>query len=475
MNERIETDIAIIGAGSGGLSVAAGASQMGARTVLFESGAMGGDCLNYGCVPSKSLIAAADTAHTVRTADRFGIAAAEPTVDFAAVNDHVHAVIGAIAPHDSVERFEGLGVRVIRAAARFIGPSTVRGGDVEVTAKRIVIATGSRPAVPPIPGLADTPYLTNETLFALRTRPAHLIIVGGGPIGLEMAHAHRRLGSAVTVVEAARLLSRDDPDLVERVRQSLTADGVSLLEGVGVSEVSAEPGAASGVRVTLGDGRVITGSHLLIATGRVPNTETLDLEAAGVTATKAGISVDARLRTTNKRVFAIGDAAGGPQFTHVAGYHASIIIRNVLFRMPAKVDYRALPRVTFTRPELAQVGLTEAVARAEGHSDIKVLTWSFADNDRAQAEKATAGLVKVITARSGRVLGAGIVGPHAGDLIQVWGLMIGQKIKLGALASQIAAYPTLSEVSKRAAGSYYTPSLFSDRTRKIVQFLLRFG
>lgn len=475
MTETIDTDIAIIGAGSGGLSVAAGAVQMGARTVLIEAGAMGGDCLNVGCVPSKSLIAAADAADGFRTAERFGIAAVTPSVDFAAVNDHVHAVIAAIAPHDSVDRFEGLGVRVIRAVGRFVGPNRLRAGATEITAKRIVIATGSRPAVPPIPGLADTPYLTNETLFGLRALPRHLIVIGGGPIGLEMAQAHRRLGAAVTVVEAASLLSRDDADLVARVRDAIRADGVEVIEGTGVTEVGRRPEGSDAIHVRLADGRELTGSHLLVAVGRSPNIEQLDLDAAGVAATKAGVTVDHRLRTTNKKVFAIGDVAGGPQFTHVAGYHASVVIKNALFRLPSKVDYRALPRVTYTRPELAQVGLTEAEATGAGHSDLKVLTWRFADNDRAQAERATGGFAKVVATTSGRVLGAGIVGPHAGDLIQVWGVMIGQKIKLGALASQITAYPTLSEVSKRAAGSFFTPSLFSERTRTIVRLLLRLG
>ncbi len=475
MTETIETDIAIIGAGSGGLSVAAGAAQMGARTVLIEAGAMGGDCLNVGCVPSKSLIAAADAAHCFRMADRFGIAAVAPSVDFAAVNDHVHAVIAAIAPHDSVERFEGLGVRVIRETGRFVGPDRLRAGSTEITAKRVVIATGSRPAVPPIPGLDRTPYLTNETLFGLRVLPRHLIVIGGGPIGLEMAQAHRRLGAAVTVVEAARLLSRDDVDLVARIRDAVVADGVAVIEGTGVTEVGCGPGGTDAIRVRLADGRDLTGSHLLVAVGRTPNIEQLDLAAGGVAATKAGVTVDDRLRTTNKQVFAIGDVAGGPQFTHVAGYHASVVIKNALFRLPAKVDYRALPRVTYTRPELAQVGLTEAEARAGGRTDLRILTWRFADNDRAQTEKATAGIAKMVATKTGRVLGAGIVGPHAGELIQVWGLMIGRKVKLGALASQITAYPTLSEVSKRAAGSFFTPGLFSERTRRIVRLLLRLG
>lgn len=472
MTSRIKADLCVIGAGSGGLSVAAGAAQMGADTVLIEKGEMGGDCLNYGCVPSKALIAAANAAHTIRGAGRFGIAAREPEIDFGGVNRHVRGVIDAIAPIDSQERFEGLGVRVIRVHARFTGPDTVRAGDVEVKARRFVIATGSTAAAPPIPGLAAVPYLTNETIFGLTTAPSHLVVIGGGPIGVELAQAHRRLGCRVTVLEKATILPKDDPELVAVVRASLAEDGVDIREKAEIIRIEPEgDGVAIILRAEAGEER-LTASHLLVATGRKPVLDGLDLEKAGIARTDRGLTVDARLRTTNRRVYGVGDAVGGYQFTHMAGYHAGIVIRNILFRLPAKVDLTAMPWVTYTDPELAQVGLTEAGAR-ERHPDIRVLRWPFAENDRARTERKTQGLVKLVTTRRGRILGAGIAGPHAGEQIQLWTLAVGRRMKVGAVAGMIAPYPTLGEAGKRAAGDFYAPTLFSDRTRKLVRLLLK--
>jgi len=472
---HITADLCVIGGGSGGLSVAAGAAQMGAKTVLVEKDKMGGDCLNTGCVPSKALLAAGHAAHAVRTSARFGVNGHEPEIDFAAVRDHVHGVIAGIAPHDSVERFEGLGVQVIQAAARFVGPREIEAGEVRVRARRFVIATGSSPAVPPIPGLAEVPFFTNETVFDNAERPEHLIVVGGGPIGLEMAQAHRRLGSRVTVLEALSVLAKDDPELAEVVKARLAHEGIELVEGVAIASVARR---GNGIAVTVGEddeARDISGSHLLVAAGRRANVNGLNLEAAGVDYTPRGIVVDPRLRTSNKRVFAIGDVAGGYQFTHMAAYHAGIVIRNALFRLPAKVDYAAVPWVTYTDPELAHVGLSEADARERHGDKVRVLRWSFADNDRARAERETDGLVKVVVGPKGAVVGAAIVGPRAGELLQPWGLAIGQGLKIGAMANVIAPYPTLGEANKRAAGSYYTEALFGPRTRRVVGLLQRLG
>jgi pyruvate/2-oxoglutarate dehydrogenase complex dihydrolipoamide dehydrogenase (E3) component len=468
MTRPLAPDLCIIGAGSGGLAVAAGAAQMGADIVLVERGLMGGDCLNFGCVPSKSLLAAARLAELARRGAAFGITSARTDVDFAAAADGVQNVIAAIAPNDSVERFEGLGVRVLRREARFTSPRTIRAGDIEIRPRRFVIATGSYPAVPTIPGLADVPYLTNETIFNNRERPDHLIVIGGGPIGVEMAQAHRRLGARVTVLDIGPVLPHDDPELVASLTGHLAGEGIAIRPGVEIVGVERD-GDAIVTRLTAGER--IVGSHLLVAAGRRPSVEALDLPAAGIEATPKGITVDARLRTTNRRAFAIGDVAGGPQFTHVALYHAGIVIRNTLFRLPAKVDYRALPWVTYTDPELAQAGLTQAAAG----EDARVLRWPFSDNDRAQTERDTEGLVKVVLGRNGRVLGASILGTAAGDLILPWALAISQKLKIGALANLIVPYPTRGEASKRAAGCYYTPTLFSPRTRRLVRFLARFG
>ncbi|MEQ8505729.1 MAG: FAD-dependent oxidoreductase [Rhodospirillales bacterium] len=470
----IDTDICVIGAGSGGLSVAAGASQMGARVVLLEKGEMGGDCLNYGCVPSKALLAAGHAAAAVRHAGRFGVRATFGGIDGKVVYDHVESVIDAIRPLDSQERFEGLGVTVIREHGRFTGRDRVQAGSTEICAKRFVIATGSSAAAPPIPGLDGVPYLTNETLFSRDALPDRLIIIGGGPIGVEMAQAHAQLGCKVTVLEMFSIMANDDPELVDIVRQALVADGVELLEGIKVNGVENSGG---GIKVTVeqnGQNRVIDGSHILVAAGRRANVAGLDLEKAGVEYSPKGITVDRRLRTTNKKIFAIGDVAGGLQFTHVAGYHAGVVIKNALFRIPAKADHATVPWVTYTAPELAQVGLSEKAAKEAGIA-FDVLRWPFHENDRAQAERATAGLVKAVVTPKGKILGCGIVGPGAGEHIQVWGLALTKGMKVGDLAQTIVPYPTLGEVSKRAAGSFFTPKLFSDRTRAIVRFLLKLG
>jgi len=477
MTERIAADLCVIGAGSGGLSVAAGASQLGWKTVLIEHRRMGGDCLNFGCVPSKALLAAAKHAAAARENSGFGLDGGAPRVDFGAVMDHVHRVIAAIEPNDSQARFEGLGVHVIRAFGRFTGPDTVEAGDVSVTARRIVIATGSSPATPPIPGLEAAPFFTNETIFENRVLPEHLIVIGGGPIGIEMAQAHRLLGARVTVLDVApRVMAKDDPELVELLVERLTAEGVAFRTGVKILRVE-EAGGDIAVVLAGGAGEErLSGSHLLVAAGRHANFVGLDVEKAGIAlGPKGGLVVDRRLRTTNRRVYAVGDAAGGPQFTHVASYHAGIAIRNLLFRLPAKVDYKALPWVTYTDPELAQVGLTEAEARERHAGDLTVLRWPFHDNDRAQTERATHGLVKALTRRNGRILGASILGAHAGELIQTWGLAIGAGLKVGALATAIVPYPTLGEASKRAAGSFYTPKLFGEHTRRLVRLLKRLG
>ena len=472
MTKTIKADICIIGAGSGGLSVAAGTAQLGLKTVLLERAEMGGDCLNTGCVPSKALLAAAKRAQMHRKDDIKGIKAHEPEIDFAAVKDHVFDTIKAIEPNDSQERLEKLGVNVIRESARFIGPDTVQAGDHIIKARYFVIATGSHAVVPPIPGLDKDKAFTNETIFGLRGKPDHLLVIGGGPIGIEMAQAHRRLGCGVSVFDMASILPRDDQRNVEIVRKALIKEGVALYERVSIKGVKHTP---SGVILTIehdGKTQEIGGSHLLVAAGRAPNTGGLDLEKAGVKFEKRGITVDEHLKTSNPKVFAIGDVSGGPQFTHVAGYHAGIIIRQVCFKMFwAKVDYKALPWVTYTDPELAQVGLTEDEARKKHGDDIKVAEWHFDENDRAVAERTTKGQIRVITDKKGLILGASIVGPQAGELSGLWALAITNGMKIGAVTGMIAPYPTLGEISKRAAGAWYTPSLFSDKTRRVVRFL----
>ena len=468
--EHLTADICIVGAGSGGLVVAAGAAQLGLRVVLIERDRMGGDCLNFGCVPSKSLIAAARVAQAQRTSAAFGVAAVEPRVDFARVMNHVDEVIQAIAPNDSVERFEKLGVRVLKEEARFVGRTELEAGRWRITARRIVLATGSRPTAPPIPGLRDTPYFTNETIFANRVLPQHLIVIGGGPIGLEMAQAHRRLGARVTVLEAAQFLAHDDPEVAAIVLAQLKAEGVDLHDGAKVNRVETN---RSGIAVTLEGSEPIVGSHLLVAAGRTPDVEALALDVAGIAHTKQGITVDRSLRTTNRHVWAIGDCNGRYAFTHMAGYEASLFIRGALFRAPARLDHSIVPWTTFTEPELAHVGLTERQARERHGDSVRALRWKLADNDRAQTERETAGLVKAVVDHRGRILGASIAAANAGELIQPWCLALFKRLRISALASFVPPYPTLGEASKRAAGSFYTEALFGSRARRLVRWLTR--
>ncbi|HRK19070.1 MAG TPA: FAD-dependent oxidoreductase [Hyphomicrobiaceae bacterium] len=475
MNERVLTpDLCVIGAGSGGLSVAAAAAALGVEVVLIEKHRMGGDCLNYGCVPSKALLAAGRRAHLMRTAGRFGIGAVEPDVNWPGVRAHVHGVIGAIAPNDSVERFAGMGVTVIQATAKFTDRRTVVAGDVTIRARRFVIATGSSPAVPAIPGLAGTPHFTNETLFDNGAPVGHLVVIGAGPIGLEMAQAHRRLGAAVTVLEGRTALGKDDPELAAIALTALRREGIAIREGVTIEAVR---GAAHGVEVDIrvgGELQTIGGTHLLVAAGRTPNIEGLGLEAARIEVASGAVVVNRGLVTSNRRVFAIGDVTGGLQFTHVANAQAGIVIRRALFRLPAKFSPSVVPWVTYVDPELAQVGLREADAVAQ-HGAVNVYRWPFAENDRAQTEREHLGLVKIVTDKRGRILGAGMVGPHAGELIQLWVMAVSKEMKISEMTDWISPYPTLMEVNKRVAFRSMTDRASDPRVRKLIGFLRKFG
>lgn len=467
-------DICVIGAGSSGLSVAAGASQMGATVALVEAGKMGGDCLNYGCIPSKSLIAAAKAAQDFRTAEQFGIQSTEPQVDFIKVMAHVHDVIKTISVNDSVERFTKLGVKVIQAEGKFIDDKTLAAGGETIKARRFVIATGSSPAIPPIPGLDQVSFYTNETIFDIQKKPEHLIVIGGGPIGCELAQAFLFLGSKVTVLEAFNILPRDEQDLVGMLRTHLLQQGLAIHEGLKITRVEQLENQIEIKFEKNGQEQTIHGSDLLVATGRRPNVQHLNLEAASVRYSSKGIEVNAKLKTSNKRIYAIGDVIGSYQFTHIANYHAGIVIRNILFRLPAKIDYHAIPWVTYTEPELAHVGQSVADALKENHN-AKILMWDFKENDRAQTEHKTFGKIKVITNARGKILGATILGSHAGELILPWIMAIQENKSIKSMTNVIVPYPTLNEISKRVAGEFYTPMLFSERTKKLVRFLRIFG
>ncbi len=475
MSKTLTPDICVIGGGSGGLSVAAAAAAFGVEVVLLEKGKMGGDCLNYGCVPSKAIIAAGKHARAAVDGKKFGVHVDKVDVNFAEVNAHIKDVIGGIAPHDSPERFRSLGVNVIEQAGVFIDADTVQAGDTIIKARRYVIATGSSAFVPPIPGIDEVDYLINETIFEQTERPDHLIVIGGGPIGMEMAQAHHRLGSKVTVVEGFKALGKDDPELAEVVLKRIREEGVEILEDTKVVKLAK---AKSGVSVTVetSEGqRDIKGSHVLVATGRAANVNGLGLEQGQIEYDRRGIKVGDNMRTSNKRVYAIGDVAGGFQFTHVAGYHAGLVVQQILFRLPAKENREIIPWATYTEPELANVGLTEAQAREKYGDDISVLRWEYAENDRARAERKTDGLIKIVADKKGRLVGVAIAGAGAGEMINMWALAITNKMKLSNVRGYIPPYPTMSEIGKRAVMTHYGPITSKPFVRAVIGFLRKFG
>src|SRR5579859_5775633 len=455
-------DVCVIGAGAAGLSVAAGTSQLGLKTVLIERGAMGGECLNTGCVPSKALLAAGKAAYHRDVRDIPGVSGGPAQMDFAAVKDGLRAVIAAIAPLDSVERFEQLGVTVLRDNAHFVDDKSLEVGGTTLRARWFVVATGSRPAVPKITGLDRSKIYTNENIFELREKPDHLVIIGGGPIGIEMAIAHRRLGIPVTVIERYAILPNDEPELVEELRNVLRHEGISIWEHAEIDSVDHRAEGAV-VRIRKNDlDQVISGSHLLVAAGREPVLEDLRLDAAGIAHNGKGIVVDARLRTSRRHIFALGDVIDAPHFTHVAGYQAGVVVRNLAFRFPAKVNYEALPWVTYSDPELAQVGLTEGDARKRYDGKVGVDLVPLTRNNRAVAERRSVGAIKIVVGPRSRILGASILAPAAGEMIGLWCLAIRQKLSLRAITDLMLPYPTLGEIGKLAASQHYQPILFSD-------------
>lgn len=476
MKTILKPDICIIGAGSGGLTVAAAASAFGVGVVLIEKGKMGGDCLNYGCVPSKALISSAKHAQAWREGVNFGIGSGEdPAIDMRNVNAHVKSVISAIAPIDSEERFTAMGVKVIRATARFANARTVVAGDFQIRARRFVIATGSSPFVPPIPGLEEAGYFTNETLFDSRRKIPHLIVIGGGPIGMEMAQAYRRLGSKVTVLEGLKALGKDDPETSAIVLEKLRGEGIAIIEDAQVTQAAKRGKKGVTVYFDTAEGpKEVAGTDILVATGRSVNLSDLDLDKGRIRHDRKGITVDAHLRTTNRRVYAVGDAAGQLQFTHAAGYHSAQVVRSILFRFGGRVDHSAIPWVTFTDPELAHAGMNEADARKR-YGTIRVLRWPYHENDRAQTERRTAGLIKFIANRNGQILGASIAGANAGEMIHLWALAIAKKLTIRDITGYVAPYPTFSEIGKRAAVSHYAPLARKPLVRSVIGFLRMFG
>lgn len=466
--KTLKADLCVIGAGAAGLVTSAGAAMLGRKVVLFEAGEMGGDCLNFGCVPSKAILAAAHAAHSVRAAARLGVKAGQPEIDFGAVMDHVRASITAIEPNDSQERFEGLGVTVIRERAAFTGPATVESKSFTVSAKRFVIATGTRARIPQMPGLSDISYLTNETIWKLTALPSHLFIVGGGPIGCELGQAFARLGAKVTILEANRLLGGFEPEHVDTLREALAADGVRVIEGCGVERFEQQD---DHVAITLPDGERLTASHVLVAAGRVPVFDGLGLEAAGVETGPMGITCDDRLRTANRRVYAAGDIAGKGALTHLAGWHGSVILRNLYYGLATKQSSNPVPACVYTSPGLARIGLSEAEARSAYGSKVTVTRWPFHDNDRAIAEGDTAGGVKLVLGKGGRLLGVHVAGARADDIIQYASVVMSKGGSVRDLTGPVLAYPTRGEAMKRAAGKHFEPVVFGPFAKALAGIL----
>ncbi len=471
MNKR---DLVIIGGGAGGLVVASVAAQLGLNVTLIEKEEkLGGDCLHYGCVPSKTLIQAGKVASLMRRGEEFGLPAVEPVVDLAKVNAHVQSVIEHIQPHDDPERFRDYGCEVIFGTAEFIDSHNVRINGETISSKRFVIATGSRPFIPPIEGLKEAGFLTNIEIFSLQKLPKRLVVLGGGPIGLEMAQAFHRLGSKVTVVERLpNILPQEDPEVAAALQKKLTEEGVTFFTSTSAEKVSFD-GEIRTVFCSdnLQDNIKIECEQLLVAVGRKPNIENLGLEVAGVICTPKGINIDRRMRSSQKHIYAVGDVCGPYPFTHMAEYQAGIVISNAIFRFPKKTDYRVVPWVTYTDPELARVGLTEQQAKQRGLKPT-VLRFDFKDVDRALAEVETAGFTKLIT-HKGKILGASILGPHAGELIHEIVLAMQTGIKISEISATIHAYPTLAQIHRRTVNTMYAPKLFSERTRKVVKWINR--
>ena len=459
-------DVIVIGGGAAGLTAAGGCALFGLEVALIEAGEMGGECLNNGCVPSKALITAARRAAEAREATRFGVTLQPPQVEWSGVHGHIRDAIAAIEHHDSQETFEGMGCEVIRARATLTGKHTVEVGGRTLAAPRIVLATGSRPFVPPIEGIDDVPYLTNENLWDVGELPGHLVIIGGGVIGMEMAQAFRRLGSDVTVIEPDKPMGRDDPDNVAVVVGAMEEEGVRFVKGK-AAKVS---GTAGALTVEIDNGDSVTGTHLLVAVGRTANTAGLGLETVGIDTGRNGIVVDERRRTSVKSIYAIGDCRDGPRLTHVSGYEGSNVALEIVFGLPTKVDYTALPWCTYTSPEVAQIGLTEAEARAKHGDKVTVITKPFDDNERALTEGQAKGQAKIVF-KGKKVVGASIVGKNAGELLLPYTQAITGKSSSFALGSAIIAYPTRSEITKAAAFDVWEPTVFGAIPKKWAAFL----
>ncbi len=477
MAPSYDYDIGVLGGGAAGLTVASGASQLGAKTLLIEKEKeLGGDCLHFGCVPSKTLIKSAHVYHLMQNSARFGLPEISvPPVDFKNVSDRIRSVISVIQKHDSVERFCKLGVKVEFGDPRFVDEHSVNLNGKIISAKTWVVATGSSPAIPPVEGLDQTPFLTNKEIFYLDRLPKSLIVLGAGPIATEMAQSFCRLGSKVTVLQRSQqILSKEDKDLADQVMTPLEDEGVVFHLGCKIIRTK-DLGSQREVVIETAGGETVTlqAEEILVALGRSPNTEGMGLEEIDIEFDRRGIKVSPRLRTNHKHIYAAGDVIGGYQFTHAAGYEGGVVVSNAIFHLPRKVDYTHMPWCTYTHPELASIGMNEKAAK-EAAIDYGIWTEEFAANDRGLAEGETVGKIKMLLDEKEKPIGIQILGPHAGDLLAEWIAVMNGKVKLSTLAGAIHPYPTLGEINKKVAGSLFSKKIFSEKVQKGLKFFFNF-
>jgi pyruvate/2-oxoglutarate dehydrogenase complex dihydrolipoamide dehydrogenase (E3) component len=474
MSERIRPDLCVIGGGAAGRAVAVAASAVGASVVLVENGEMGANSLGAGRVPLASFIAASHHAEIGRQGAGFGVAFEPPRINFGRIHEHIADVSTALAPNDSIERFEGLGIEIIRGGGCFVDKRTFEADGGAIRARRFVIATGSRPAVPPIPGIDGIPFLTEKTALNLTRKPVHPVIIGAGPTGLELAQAYRRLGCEVSVIEMGSPLAEHDPELAEIAVRRIVADGVALHANTPISNI-APHGNGVAVTITTADGEdTVTGSHLVLAAGRMPVVENLGLDAAGIRFDKKGIEVDTALRTSNRRVYAVGDVAGASPFAPIADYHAGLVVRSALFGLPARENRSIVPITIHIDPEIATVGLDENEALKRYPDKAKVLRWPFAENAGARIARRTDGFIKLITDKNGRLLGCAIVGPGAGEMIAFYAYAIANGDTIDGFLKYVAPYPSLSEMAAQIAREHHRDASASFWMRHWLSFVRLF-
>jgi pyruvate/2-oxoglutarate dehydrogenase complex dihydrolipoamide dehydrogenase (E3) component len=468
-----EYDIGVIGGGAAGLTVTSGAAQLGAKTLLVEKEKeLGGDCLHFGCVPSKTLIKTAHVYHMMKNADKYGLPPVEaPPIDFKKVSERIKSVIDVIQKHDSRERFCSLGAKVEFGVPVFTDEHSVQLNGKTVSAKNWVIATGSSPFIPPVKGLDKTGYITNKEIFYLDRLPKSMVILGGGPIGSEMGQAFNRLGTRVYIVDRGdQILGKEDKDMADTVKEVMESEGVMFYLNASIEAVR-DIGEEKEVIITDKEGTslILKAETVMVAVGRTPNIGQLGLEDIGVKVNRFGIEVDKRLRTNHKNIYAAGDVNGGFLFTHAAGYEGGVVVSNAIFRLPRNTDYTYLPWCTYTDPELASIGMNEKTAKAKG-IDYSIIVEEFKNNDRSLAEAERIGKIKMLLNEKEKPIGVQIAGPHAGDLVSEWVAVLNGKVKLSTLAAAVHPYPTIGEINKKVAGTYFTPKIFSDKIKKGLKF-----